>query len=89
MVGLRIFAYPLGTAHGSLPNPRTMSDRATLLDYYEWDFELDTLILNNPLNFLDWFHSLFEDIYWSFGFINMDKDVLKEFLEKEFGMTFN
>lgn len=59
--------------------------REMLKDKYDWDFEFDILSLRDSSRLLDLSHSIVDEISWSFGFKNVSKELIKEFIEKAIG----
>jgi hypothetical protein len=57
-------------------------DNKSFLSSYAWDIQLDTNILNNKEQLREWFFSFVREVYWSFGYENVQDAIIDKFLEE-------
>jgi hypothetical protein len=53
-----------------------------ILSKYEWDLDLDTTLLNDPIIRQEYFIEKIREIYWSLGYENVKQEVIEKFLEQ-------
>jgi hypothetical protein len=64
-------------------NPFFFEDRrGPILSKYEWDLELDTALLHDPMSRQKFFLEKIREMYWSLGYENVQEGILEKFLEQ-------
>jgi len=68
---------------GSRLNPFFFEDRqGPILSKYEWDLELDTALIHDPMSRQKFFLEKIKEIYWSLGYENVQEGIIEKFLEQ-------
>jgi len=52
-----------------------------LMDDYEWDLEVDTSLIDDSSALQTYFINFIKEIYWSFGYDDLDEKLMKGFLK--------
>jgi hypothetical protein len=53
-----------------------------ILSKYEWDLELDTALLHDPLSRQKFYQEKIKEIYWSLGYEKVQDGIIEKFLEQ-------
>ena len=62
-------------------------DTRGLLSKYDWEIDLDTRILNDPILLKEHYLKIIRDIYWSLGYENLQENLMEAFF-RENGFIF-
>lgn len=77
-----VIVYPV-VPQGYRFDPWFIEDRkGPILSKYEWDLELDTALLHDPMSRQVFFIDKMKEIYWSLGYENVQEGILEKFLEQ-------
>jgi hypothetical protein len=75
-------AYPI-VPQGHHLNWFFFEDRqGPILSKYEWDLELDTALLHDPMSRQKFFLEKITEIYWSLGYEKVEEGIVEKFLEQ-------
>jgi hypothetical protein len=74
--------YPI-VPHGYRLQPFFFEDRqGPILSKYEWELELDTALLHDPMSRQLFYLEKIQEIYWSLGYENVQEGIIEKFLEE-------
>ncbi len=77
-----VIVYPV-VPQGYHLDPWFFDDRqGPILSRYEWDLELDTTLLHDPMSRQVFYLEKLQEIYWSLGYENVQEGSIEKFLEQ-------